>query len=78
MSQVTAFLHTSLFAFNTSERHLPAGIAAIDGTLIERHAGGIVISTTQLCDQKGRELSSDALTLDIPWAKIDHLHIHAK
>ena len=78
MSQVTAFLHTSLFAFNNSERHLPAGVAAIDGELLERHAGGIVISTSVLCDEKGRELSSDKMTLDIPWSKIDHLHVHAK
>ena len=78
MSQVTVFLHTSLFAFNNSEPHLPPGVAAIDGKLLERHAGGILISTSTLCDQKGRELSADPMTLDIPWSKIDHLHVHGK
>lgn len=78
MSQVTVFLHTSLFAFNNSERHLPAGVAAIDGELLERHPGGVLLSARSLCDAKGRELSSDAMTLDIPWSKIDHLHVHAK
>ena len=78
MSQVTAFLHTSLFAFNNSERHLPSGVAAIEGSLVERHPGGIVIATARLCDEKGRELSTDNMTLDIPWSKIDHLHVRSK
>lgn len=76
MDSVTVFLRTELFAFGHTDSHVPNGVMAIEGRILERLAGGLRIETDLLRDIRGRELSDDVLTLELPWSKVDHVVVH--
>ncbi len=73
MERVTVFLRTSLFSFGGPEAHLPVGVMVVEGNLVDRVAGGIVLETDRLLDERGRELSAAGLKIQLPWSKIDHI-----
>ena len=73
MDRVTVFLRTSLFSFGGPDAHIPAGVMVVEGSLVDRVSGGIVIDTDRFLDERGRELSAAGLKIQLPWAKIDHI-----
>jgi len=73
MESVTVFLRTALFSLGGADSHLPAGVMVIDGKIVDRPAGALTVETSRLLDGRGRELGDQALTLQLPWAKIDHI-----
>ena len=75
MDRVTVFLRTSLFSFGGPNAHLPAGVMVIECTIAERLSGGLIIETDRMLDERGRELSDISLTLQLPWAKVDHIWV---
>lgn len=73
MERVTVFLRTELFSFGHADSHIPNGVMVIEARLVERLSGGVRLETDLLLDARGRELSDEVLTLELPWAKVDHL-----
>jgi hypothetical protein len=73
MDRVTVYLRTPLSSSGGSSAHLPAGISAIEGTLVERDTSSARVDAERLLDDRGRELLDESVTLVIPWAKIDHM-----
>ena len=73
MQRVTVFLRTSLFSFGGPDAHLPAGVMVVEGLLVDRVAGGVVLDTDRFLDDRGRELSAAGMKIQLPWAKVDHI-----
>lgn len=73
MAAFTIYLRTALFSGGGPEAHLPPGVMIVAGDIAERPQGAIVVKTSSLCDQRGRELSDAKLTLQLPLSKIDHI-----
>lgn len=76
MERVSVYLRTPLFSYGASD-HLPDGVAIVEGRLAERDASSARIDADCLKDERGRELLDEAITLIIPWAKIDHMLVIA-
>jgi len=77
MNQATIYLRNSLFSTSASQGHVPAGVMIIKGEILEAAGGGVITLTHQLCDERAKVLTEQALKLQLPWAKIDHIH-HAQ
>lgn len=75
MERVSVFLRTPLFSFGGDEAPLPAGVMVLEGQLAAQEPGALRIEADRLSDQRGRELSDEAVSLWIPWEKIDHVLI---
>lgn len=73
MERATVFLRTELFSFGHDDAHVPNGVMVIEGRVIERISGGIRFETDLLLDGRGREMTDDVLTLELPWSKVDHI-----
>ena len=73
MDKVTVYLRTALFSFGEAEGHLPHGVHAIAGEVVERTAAALVLRTEQLFDYDGQELAAEPHLLELPWPKIDHV-----
>ena len=73
MARVTLFLRTALFSTASDSAHLPAGVAIIDGEIIDRPAGALTVKTEAYRDSRDRDLIGSSNTLTIPWSKIDHV-----
>ena len=76
MESVTVFLRTSLFTFGGADAHVPSGVMAVGGKVLDTPAGGILIRARRFLDERGRPLGEQDVTLHLPWAKIDHLVVH--
>jgi len=78
MNRVTVYLRTSLFSFSGTDGHLPTGVMAIQGRTPEAGGGSTLrVEVEKLLDERGRSLSEDALSLQLPWSKIDHVVVHS-
>lgn len=77
MDRVTVFLRTSLFSFGGADAHVPAGVMVVVGQIVDRPASGLVLETHEFLDERGRRLSEESITIQLPWAKIDHVIVHA-
>lgn len=75
MDHVTVYLRTALFSFGGPEAHLPSGVMAIEGTLESETASAITMECERFLDARGREILDEAMSLRIPWEKIDHVVI---
>ncbi|MFT4624177.1 MAG: hypothetical protein ACI8PZ_002836 [Myxococcota bacterium] len=73
MKRVVVFLRTSLFSFGGADAHVPPGVMVVEGNIVDRVAGGVVLDTDRFLDERGRELSAAGLKVQLPWAKIDHI-----
>ena len=73
MESVTVFLRTALFSFGGADSHVPVGVMILDGRIVDRPAGALTIEVDRCRDERGREISEQSLTLQLPWAKIDHI-----
>lgn len=78
MDRVTIYLRTALFSVAGAEAHLPVGAAIVEGSLVERVTGGLLVQTEQLRDQHGKALAEVSSRLMLPWAKIDHVLHHGE
>lgn len=76
MDRVTVYLRTSLFSFGGPEAHVPPGVMVVVGQIVDRPASSLVLEATQLFDERGRQLSEERVTLQLPWSKIDHILVH--
>ena len=76
MEAVTIYLRTALFSFGHPDAHVPNGVTVIEGRIIDRPSGGVTVETDVMRDDRGRELSEAVLTLQLPWAKVDHILVH--
>jgi len=76
MDRVTVFLRTSLFTFGSADSHVPAGVMAIVGRVVEGPSGGLLLRAGKFLDERGRPLGEQEITLHLPWSKIDHLVVH--
>lgn len=72
MERVTTYLRTPLFSFGGSD-HLPDGVMIIEGELVDRDVSAARIDADRLLDERGRELLDEAISLIVPWEKIDHM-----
>jgi hypothetical protein len=45
----------------------------VEGHLVDRVAGGVVLDTDRFLDDRGRELSAAGMKIQLPWAKVDHI-----
>jgi len=78
MNRVTVYLRTSLFSFSGADAHLPPGVMAIQGQTPEGGSGSTLrVEVDKLLDERGRSLSEDPLSLQLPWSKIDHVVVHS-
>lgn len=73
MVKVTVYLRTALFSFGENEGHVPHGVHAIRGSLVERGEAALVLRTEELYDYDGEKLASASLVLELPWSKVDHV-----
>jgi hypothetical protein len=73
MERVTIYLRTSLFSISGDNAHLPKGVLTLEGTVVDRPPGGVVIDVAKYLDERGRELECDPQKLFLPWAKVDHV-----
>ncbi len=73
MEKVTVFLRTALFSFGEGEGHVPHGVHALTGTLIERSEASLVVRGEELFDYDGEALQADPVRLELPWTKVDHV-----
>ncbi|TNE85779.1 MAG: hypothetical protein EP330_24390 [Deltaproteobacteria bacterium] len=78
MESVMVFLRTELFSYGHADAHVPNGVMVIEGRVVERLSGGLRLETDLLLDLRGRELSDEELTLELPWAKIDHIVVQVE
>ncbi len=76
MDRITVFLRTSLFTFGGADAHVPSGVMAITGKVLETPAGGLLIRARRFLDDRGRPIGEQELTLHVPWSKIDHVVVH--
>lgn len=70
---VRLFLRQDLYVPPGDAAHLPRGVAALDGTLVEINALGAVIEASALLSEKMTPLVHAPVKLLVPAAKIDHL-----
>ncbi len=77
MDRVTIYLRTTLFSLGGPKAHVPPGVMVITGTLDESSGGSLAVETDRLLDERGRELSDAALSLRLPWSKVDHVVVHS-
>ena len=73
MARVTVYLRTSLFTLKGEHAHLPAGAMVLEGDELEGASGGLRLQVDAARDERGRDLGPVAVTLRLPWAKIDHV-----
>ena len=73
MEKVTVFLRTALFSFGEAEGHIPHGVHAVRGTLVERSEASLVLQGETLFDYDGEQLEGTAVRLELPWSKVDHV-----
>lgn len=76
MDNVTVFLRTSLFTFGGGDAHVPSGVMAVVGRVLDTPGGGVTLRARSFVDERGRPLGEQEITLHIPWSKIDHLVVH--
>ena len=74
MDRVTVYLRTSLFSYGGPDAHVPNGVMVVEGEILDRPSGGIRMRAQRLLDDRGRELSRNETVLQLPWAKVDHIH----
>ena len=74
MAHETIYLKTTLFATGNGKAHIPTGVQIVNGTITSQQNGSVNIQTTTMYNSHGKLLSEMALTLQIPLAKIDHIH----
>jgi|JI6StandDraft_1071083.scaffolds.fasta_scaffold186347_2 hypothetical protein len=77
MSRVTVYLRTPLYSSGGASAHLPAGVHTIEGVMADRDASSVRVDAERLLDDRGRELLDEAVTLIVPWAKVDHMVVLA-
>lgn len=73
MDQVRLYLKTPLFAFRRAP-HLPRTAMVLEGSAEDR-PGGLRIHVSAWLEEAGEAVVGPTLTLLIPFAKIDHVHI---
>ncbi len=78
MERVTIYLRTSLFSIAGDNPHVPNGVMVLEGEVVERPSGGVVIDVAKYLDGRGRETECDAKKLFLPWAKVDHIVLQEK
>lgn len=76
MDRVTVYLRTSLFSFGGHDAHVPAGVMVIQGHAVERAGSFLVLEAQAFLDERGRRVAEDRMTLQLPWAKVDHILVH--
>lgn len=76
MDHVTVFLRTSLFTFGGADAHVPSGVMAVVGRVLDAPGGGLTLRARKFLDERGRPLGEQEVTLLVPWSKIDHLVVH--
>jgi hypothetical protein len=74
MAQDTIYLKTTLFATGGRDTHIPTGVQIIEGNITAQQNSSVSIQTTTMHNGHGKMLTEVALTLQIPLAKIDHIH----
>ena len=74
MEQVTVYLRTARFSLGGKDAHVPIGVLVIDGQITDRPAGALTLQVERCRDGRGKVLSETAVTVQLPWSKIDHIH----
>ncbi|MCB9677032.1 MAG: hypothetical protein H6737_18085 [Alphaproteobacteria bacterium] len=72
----TIFLRTALFTL-PKDGHVPIGTLIIEGEIVDRPAGGLVVIAKTFKDERGRDLAGSQVELQLPWSKIDHIWVTA-
>lgn len=75
MDRVMVFLRTSLYSYGGRDAHIPPGVMVVEGSLVHENQGSIRVDADRFLDERGRELLDEAMTMTIPWGKIDHVLI---
>jgi hypothetical protein len=77
MERVIVYLRTPLFSIGGADAHLPSDVRILEGALISRDSASLRIDADRMLDTFGREVLDEAITLVIPWEKIDHVVVVA-
>ncbi len=75
MAEATVYLRTSLFTYSSGTRHLPEGVAAVQGDGISIGDGGVRITASGWLDERGRALTGAPRDLFLPMSKVDHVDL---
>lgn len=73
----TIYLRTALFSVGGPDAHVPPGTLILRGDILSREAGVLRVDVRACLDEKGRVLAEPvdgSRVLEIPMAKVDHLH----
>jgi hypothetical protein len=73
----TIYLRTALFSVGGPDAHVPPGTLILRGDILAREGGVLRVDVRACLDEKGRVLAEPAegtRILEIPMAKVDHLH----
>ena len=73
--RVRVFLRQPLFTLPAGSEHVPPTAFILEGTLGESNALGAQLRVERYLDERGRSLEGKAVTLIVPAAKIDHVHV---
>jgi hypothetical protein len=76
MPSVTIYLRHSLFSLDNPAAHMPAGVMILTGEALDAAGGAMTLKVSTIADARGRNLGDCALTLRVPWAKVDHVVQH--
>ena len=68
----TIFLRTALFTL-PKDGHAPIGAVIVEGEIVDRPSGGIVVVASGYKDGRGNSLEGATVKLHLPWAKVDHI-----
>lgn len=75
MERVTIFLRTALFTLGGDQGHVPHGAMVVEARVVSTDGPGLTVRTTRFLDERGRTLGEQQVTLQLPWSKIDHVHV---
>ena len=77
MKRVTVYLRTPLFTCGPDQGHVPDGTTVLEGEVEDQPAGGVLLAVHRARDRQGRDLGEVQINLYLPWAKVDHMAVHA-
>jgi hypothetical protein len=73
--RVRVHLRQPLFVLPGTGSHAPRNASVLEGEVLETTAFGLKMRVSAYFDEAGKALSGDAVTLILPGAKVDHVHV---